>query len=1570
MTATSDNTGLTLDPTVTYTSANPTGSLAFTPVADKSGTATITVTVEDAGLDNDLATTVDNATFSRTFDIVVNPVNDDPTLDSLDNLTIDEDAAAQTVNLAGITAGADEAQTLKVTAISGNTGLIPDPTVSYTSANPTGSLAFKPIADQYGTATITVTVEDAGLDNDLATTADNATFTRTFDIVVTPVNDDPTLDAISDLTIDEDAGQQIINLAGIGSGPNESQSLRVTATSDNTGLIADPTVTYTSANPTGSLDLAPVADQHGTATITVTVEDAGLDNDLATTADNATFSRTFDVVVTPVNDDPTLDAISDLTIDEDAAEQTINLAGIGAGPLESQSLRVTTTSDNTGLIADPTVTYTSANATGSLAFTPVADQSGPSTITVTVEDAGLDNDLATTADNASFSRTFDVVVNPVNDEPTFVPGGDQTVNEDSGAQIVSDWATDINEGAADEISQTLSFTVTNDQNTLFSVQPAIDTSGTLTFTPADDAYGTAEIVITLQDDGGTTGGGDDTSTSYTRAILVNTINDAPVLASLPPLEVLEDNAIHGNGTDLGLFVSDIDSDASKIEFRIVNLGSIDPGFNITIGMDSQSESFALRGDNTIHAHPAANFHGSTEVVIESRDAENDVSNQRTFVLDVNSVNDPPSLDPAATLALPDIVEDSGAPALATGTLVSSLIDQNGPLSNFSDIDGDPAGIAIIGVDVPSGSLWYSTNSGQAWQIVGLTSESSAQVLHADEKTRMYFESADDFSGDLAGALTFKAWDRSGGYSNGQSEVNTSGTAFSVATDTVALTVTSSPSTAEDDFFISELNTEGLFSFTKAELLSNDQLGNGETNATVAVIPQSTSSSGGTITIDGDTLKYTRPSSWFSGIDTFDYTLDDGGSTSTATVTILSGVADGALAVTLAPGRDHDVTLAHLDDKLVMQDHVTDQTLLNIPLDLVPMNVNIIGAPENSSQIRFERLTPIDSSSNQSTKTYKYSGGNSHDRLIVDGSTDHWGWLASDPVIDGDLIFEIKDLTHLLETYDFTNTNALSVTNLDRVEISDPYLEVLTDSFDFSTQQPLNLPAYTGLSGGSLTSTAPIALDAGKSLIGAGIVDGPFGGVTGSLIRATGNLEIGTYQSSDGFRTDGRLETGVHAVTINDSNRATLGELTTLGSESQTGTLLAKHGLTVPFTGNLEGYGTVDTTNGETTSILLNNGSIAGNSSEEPITLTATVKGVGTMTNVVLDGTFTPGFSPTLSVNGDLVYSDRNTVEIELGGYLPGSGHDKIEHTSAFLDGKLVAKLIDGYQPRPGAMFEILKSLNEFTGTFDSIELPSFDNGLRLEEIVDSHSISLETVFDTVDELHVLVSEQANFEISDWHDTALNIRGSKFKAQVTPQHGFRSETSWFTDHAFMKGNVLIQSTTDGANRIDIAGSRWKNFVSPHDINNDGKTSVLDALTIINELSRGSFVDLNTNQLKSPSELSEWPGVYYDTNGDDRGTALDALLVINELARTGNSSGEGELTDAAIQEWSRDLAPLSTANQASEQLTQTPNSPSRIFTPSPEADNYVSSTPVVDAEYESMGTESLKTLDESLLSLLAE
>ena len=104
---------------------------------------------------------------------------------------IDEDADTQPVDFTGVSAGAGDAQPLRVTAESSNVNLIPHPTVTYQSPDTSGQIEFAPLANQFGTVQIEVTVEDGGLDNDLATPGDNAHFSQTFEVVVNGVNDAP-----------------------------------------------------------------------------------------------------------------------------------------------------------------------------------------------------------------------------------------------------------------------------------------------------------------------------------------------------------------------------------------------------------------------------------------------------------------------------------------------------------------------------------------------------------------------------------------------------------------------------------------------------------------------------------------------------------------------------------------------------------------------------------------------------------------------------------------------------------------------------------------------------------------------------------------------------------------------------------------------------------------------------------------------------------------------------------------------------------------------------------------------------------------------------------------------------------------------------------------------------------------------------------------------------------------------------------------------------------------------------------------------------------------------------------
>ncbi|MBK6984888.1 MAG: hypothetical protein IPH32_09065 [Bacteroidetes bacterium] len=93
--------------------------------------------------------------------------NSPPTINSVSNYTVCQDAPTTTVSLSGISKGtnAAETQTVSLAAYSSNTTIMPNPTISYTNPSTTGVLSFKPNAGQSGLVTISVYVNDGGPNN-------------------------------------------------------------------------------------------------------------------------------------------------------------------------------------------------------------------------------------------------------------------------------------------------------------------------------------------------------------------------------------------------------------------------------------------------------------------------------------------------------------------------------------------------------------------------------------------------------------------------------------------------------------------------------------------------------------------------------------------------------------------------------------------------------------------------------------------------------------------------------------------------------------------------------------------------------------------------------------------------------------------------------------------------------------------------------------------------------------------------------------------------------------------------------------------------------------------------------------------------------------------------------------------------------------------------------------------------------------------------------------------------------------------------------------------------------------
>ena len=311
----------------------------------------------------------------------------------------------------------------------------------------------------------------------------------------------PTLANIADTTTLEDTQLAVAFDAG--------DATSITSLAASNGALVPNDAAHLSGSISGTsgvITINPAANQNGTTNIAVTVSRPG-----------GPESKTFQVTVTPVNDIPSFTKGPDQTINEDAGAQTVTnwATNVSAGPNEaSQNLtfQVTNNTNAALFLAVPAI-----SSAGTLTYTPTANASGTATISINLKDDGgtANGGVDTTA-----TQTFTITVTPVNDAPSFTKGADQTVNNNAGAQNVSNWATNISRGPSDESLQTVSFQLSVSNPALFSAGPVISSAGSLTYTPSSSAGGTATITVTLKDNGGTSNGGVDTSPPQTFTITV------------------------------------------------------------------------------------------------------------------------------------------------------------------------------------------------------------------------------------------------------------------------------------------------------------------------------------------------------------------------------------------------------------------------------------------------------------------------------------------------------------------------------------------------------------------------------------------------------------------------------------------------------------------------------------------------------------------------------------------------------------------------------------------------------------------------------------------------------------------------------------------------------------------------------------------------------------------------------------------------------------------------------------------------------------------------------------------
>ena len=837
--------------------------IRYTPAANFFGVDSFTYRAVDRLGQVSVATT--------TVTVTVNPVNDQPTFNLINTpVTVAENDTGATLTAqvaTNISVGpanevaAGQTPTFVVTN-SNNALFATQPTIS-----PTGQLSYVLAADQNGSATITVFMQDGG------GTADGGVDTSpTFQFVlnVTPVNDAPTLTAAADVVTNEDTAVAVpgIVVNDVDSAVPVATNFDVTVTLALTQpaigtLTAQPANGVTvsgngSANLSisgprtlvnavlGTLLYTPNLNQNGVDTITVTVDDQGNIG-----GGNLTATDTITVTVNAVNDAPVATGES-YTTNEDVA-LVVAAPGVLAndtdvdGPAQTAVL---VTGAANGVVV--------LNLDGSFTYTPNVDFNGTDSFTYQVDDTAGANNLSNIV-------TVTITVTAVNDAPVNGVPGAQATNEDTalvftGANALT--VSDPSDGNQGELTVTI--TVTNGTFSLFSVAglTAVGGNGTDTviatgtvaalnaalngssYTPSLNYFGGALLTLTTNDNGNVgTGPAVGLSDSDTVAITVNAVNDAPV-ASPDVYTTLEDTTLTVPAA--GVLTNDTDVDG--------------PAQTAVLVTTTANGALTLNADGSFTYAPNLNFNGTDSFTYRANDTAgaNNLSNIVTVTINVTAVND----TPVNTLPAQVGTEDTTTPVV--GLAVTDVDSLAGDVTVTLDVtNGTLAGTGFT----PASGATISFTGTQAAVNAALATVSFTPSLNFNGVATLTMTTTDNGNTGIGGPLT-----------------DTDVTTITVAAVNDAPVATNSVATVAEDNFV-DVDLKPLVSDV-------------ETPVANLIFNVGVSTNGVTIDLGNGVFRFI-PDFNYSGPASFTYSVTDTGDNGSPALT--SNVA--TVSVTVTPVAD-------------------------------------------------------------------------------------------------------------------------------------------------------------------------------------------------------------------------------------------------------------------------------------------------------------------------------------------------------------------------------------------------------------------------------------------------------------------------------------------------------------------------------------------------------------------------------------------------------------------------------------------------------------------------------------------
>ena len=663
--------------------------LRFTPNIDFNGSAVLTITTNDLG--NFGPPPSFPATDTDTISITVVPVNDQPTFAVVPNqpiplapLILEDDGITRTINLSGIAAArptatdelppAGTAQSLNFSVASSIPGFFSVLAVTYTSADTTGTLDFRPATNASGFVTVTLTLTDNG---GTANAGVNA-FSQNFTIFVTPVNDPPVA-AADNYSVNEDTTLTVLTPGVLqnDSDPNDTNPANILSAT----LVSTTTNGVLVLNANGSFTYTPNSNFNGTDSFVYRVSDDGGQTNGGNDGNPpfAPILATVTITVNGINDAPVNTLPATYTTNEDI---TLTLAGISIVDVDSPTgvavervtLSVTTGTLSLNGVAGLTfVTAAGAldpanpnnngindailrfegpinalnTALNGMTFLPASNKFGSVTLTMTT------NDLGNTGLGGALSDTDTsaITVNSVNDAPVGVADSYATA-EDTPIVVAASVGVLANDGDPNDTPPT----GTGPKNAISvnGATPAVplvlasanggsvtlNSNGSFIYTPPLNFVGFDTFTYRVRDDGLTANGGNDGTNPLTAAVTVTVdvggINDPPVNNLPAPQTTIEDTPLVFsilNGNQIS--VTDPDAGGNPVRVTLsVNNGTLTLstvlGLAFTSGDGIADASMTFSGAlidintalNGMSFVPTLDFHGSATLSIISNDLGN------------------------------------------------------------------------------------------------------------------------------------------------------------------------------------------------------------------------------------------------------------------------------------------------------------------------------------------------------------------------------------------------------------------------------------------------------------------------------------------------------------------------------------------------------------------------------------------------------------------------------------------------------------------------------------------------------------------------------------------------------------------------------------------------------------------------------------------------------------------------------------------------------------------------------------------------------------------------------------